>query len=103
MQYVKPLSPQEAVQAFLTHVDNCNSDCSDWYVGAASDPERTMFEYHLVEPRGQYMYCRLASFSDARDAVERCVMEFGTKTGMPFGYRDAIFMYAYRMTNRTRE
>lgn len=103
MQYVKPLSQQEAVQAVVDHVDRCGGDYTDWYVGVASEPERTLFEYHLVEPRGQYMYCRLASFADAQEAAKRCQMQLGTKTGMSFGLRDAIFLYAYRMTNRSRE
>lgn len=103
MQYVKPLSQQEAVQAFLAHADSCGTDYNDWYVGVSDSPERTLFEYHLVDPRGQYMYCRLTSFSDAMEAAERCRMLHGTKSGMPFGRHDAIFMYAYRMTTRTRE
>jgi hypothetical protein len=103
MQYVKPFSQQDAIQAFLTHADSCGGDYSDWYVGVAADPERTLFEYHLVEPRGQYMYCRLASFSDAKEAAERCRLLYGTKSGMPFGWQDAIYLYAYRMTTRTRE
>ena len=104
MLNIDPLDIPQAVKAVADHVDNCESDGREWVVGVSDNPRYSLFIYHLVDEReGQYMWCRLATYVDAREAAELCHGRLGARLLLLHGGKDVIYLYAYRLTNRTRE
>lgn len=98
-----PLTAAQAVQAIISHIDRCGGDYADWYVSMSPNPEHELFTYHLVDPHGQYAYCRCVSYLEARDVVQHLRNIYHVHVGPTWGSGDALYVYAYKMSTRTRE
>ncbi|HSD12900.1 MAG TPA: hypothetical protein VLC10_05045 [Patescibacteria group bacterium] len=98
-----PLTAAQAVQALVSHIDRCGGEYSDWYVSMSANPERDLFQYHLVDPHGQYAYCRCTTFAEARDAVQHLRTFYRVTVGPSWGSGDALYIYAYKMSTTTRD
>lgn len=75
-----------------------------WYVGIASDPQNRLFQDHNVsKENGWWIYQKASSDTDAR-AIEKFFLEQkGTQGGPGGGDSSTCFVYAYRITDHTRE
>jgi hypothetical protein len=98
-----PLTAAQAVQAIVSHMDRCGGEYADWYASMSPNPEHELFIYHLVEPDGQYVYCRCTTFREAQNVLFDLRDRFRVRTGPSWGSGNALFVYAYKMTTRTRE
>lgn len=97
------LTAAQAVQAIVSHIDRCGGEYVDWYVSMSPNPEHELFTFHLVDPGGQYAYCRCVTFAEARSAVQHLRDVYRVHVGPTWGSGDALYVYAYKMTTRTRE
>ncbi|HTM67989.1 MAG TPA: hypothetical protein VL426_01700 [Candidatus Binatia bacterium] len=96
-------SAQASLQ-LIDHIDRCGGVYSDWYVGMTNDPERLLFDYHLVDKRdGQYFYCRMSTYHEARFMIEHLSTVYRVHVGPVYGGADALYVYAFKMTTTTRE
>ena len=98
------LSPtaQSALADITTHIQKCQSVCSRWYAGIATDPRQRLFTDHNVsEHGGTWIFRNAGSESGARE-VEKRLLRKGCKGGCGGG-KNPQSVYAYIITNATRE
>lgn len=98
------LSPtaQAALADITTHIQTRHPHCSSWYAGIATDPRQRLFSDHNVaEKGGIWIYRDAGSEAGAREAEKR-LLQKGCKGG-PGGGASPRYVYAYLITNYTRE
>lgn len=77
---------------------------SNWYVGIAKDPKERLFKDHNVdEKNGSWIY-RKAESREVAERIEKYFIEVHGTQGNPGGGSDeTTFVYAYKVTDSTRE
>lgn len=102
--YQAQLSPtaQKALADITTYIQNHHPSYSQWYAGIATDPRQRLFSDHNVsENGGTWIYSGAGSENEARE-VEKRLLQKGCKGGTGGGVSPQ-HVYAYRITNSTRE
>ena len=75
-----------------------------WYVGTASDPRDQLALLHNVDlERGDYFYVRCTNMGVALAAAHLLRLERGYRGAPSSGGADCVFVYAYAITDDTRE
>jgi hypothetical protein len=94
---------QQIIQEIAAHVQKCGGSYSQWYSGIAADAEARLFNDHNVDKqRDAWIYRQCASSSEARD-IEDYFVQRGMKGGPGGGDSTTKSVYAYKITNSTRE
>lgn len=76
---------------------------AQWYIGIAGDPRDCLFSRHgVVENGGLWIYRDAGNEAIAR-AVEKAFLDAGYTGGGGGGDWTTRHVYAYRITNSTRE
>jgi hypothetical protein len=84
------------------YVQKCGGVYSRWYCGITADPPGRLFGDHNVDRNGVWIY-RTFDTSDEARAIEAHFLELGMKGGGGGGDWTAKVVYAYLITNTTRE
>ncbi len=94
----------EIIKGIDDHINKEGSGYSRWYVGIAADPKQRLFSDHNVSKENAWWIYREAFTDDDAREVEKFFLEQkGTQGGPGGGDKDTRFVYAYRITNTTRE
>ena len=96
-------SKQEIIDEIENHITDCGGGIRNWYVGIAAKPKERLFDDHSVdEEKDAWIYHPASSDSVARD-IEKHFLDKGAKGGSGGGGKNSKFVYAYRISSRTRE
>lgn len=91
------------VQEIADYVGKCGLAYSQWYCGIAAFPESRLFNDHNVDhANGAWIYRTCNSSEEAR-AIEEHFLRLGMQGGGGGGDWNTKAVYAYRITNSTRE
>ncbi len=95
---------QRIYNRIVDFIRKCGSPFSKWNVGITSDPEARLFTEHNVSKKnGSWIY-EDAETADTARAVEKFIIEeHGTQGGTGGGDELSTYVYAYRITNYTKE
>jgi len=91
---------QEIIDDILNHIHKNSTDSDYWYVGITKDIEERLFTFHNVT--SCYIYRQAPSSKIARE-IETYFLELGADGGSGGGDDDSSFVYAYKITNNTKE
>ncbi len=96
-------SINEVARQIEAHIQKCGGAYSSWYCGIASSPRDRLFDDHNVdEKNGCWIYKDAGSESSARQ-IEKHFLDKGCKGGDGGGGYSTRYVYAYKITNSTRE
>lgn len=88
------MSAQNIVDSILQFVGQYPS--ARWYVGITGDLEERLYRYHQVRQHHPYIYVEAFNDAEARLA-EATLLHLGFEGGSGGGYRNTIYVYAFRM------
>jgi hypothetical protein len=92
-----------AAQDIVDYIGKQGGTYSQWYVGVAADGAQRLFnDHHVDRNKDAWIYSPCATSSEAR-AVEQHFLKLGMKGGPGGGDSSTKIVYAYRITNSTRE
>ena len=75
----------------------------DWYVGITEDINERLFNFHKVDKqKAGWVFIRAES-SDTARSIEKYFLDTRKTDGGPGGGDEPEFVYAYRITDYTRE
>ena len=93
----------EIIQQIVAYVQKQGGSYSQWYSGIASDANKRLFNDHNVDKdKDSWIYRHCASSDEAR-AVEDYFIQKGMKGGPGGGDLSTKSVYAYKITNSTKE
>ena len=76
----------------------------NWYTGIAANPRTRLFNDHCVDEKyGNWIYSNELTSQEAREVEEYFVNTLGTKGDVGGGDNNTKFVYAYKITQNTRE
>jgi hypothetical protein len=94
---------QQIAQEIASHVAACGGAYPGWYIGIAADPQQRLFGDHGVHRVNDSWITRpCASSNDAR-VIEQYFLGLGMKGGPGGGDHSTSHIYAYAITQTTRE
>ena len=76
---------------------------SKFYIGITNDIERRLFGEHNVPRNGYWRIHREAINKEHAQAVEEHFLNKGMKGDTGGGTDDSVWVYCYKITNKTRE
>ena len=88
----------EAINEYMQAYDG-----GRWYVGITANPRNRLFNDHGVDEHNGAWIFRQASSAAAAREVEMAYVEAGHAGGPGGGDDTAVFVYAYLITNETRQ
>jgi hypothetical protein len=75
-----------------------------WYIGIAENARERLFNGHNVdEKNGAWIYNQASSSEIAREIEEELIEELETKGGSRGGSDKTDYVYAYQITNETKD
>ena len=93
----------QIIQAIADYVQKHGGSYGQWYCGIAADARKRLFNDHNVdEARDAWIYDTCASSDEAR-AVEDHFVAKGMRGGPGGGDSATKAVYAYKITNSTKE
>ena len=93
----------EIIQEIAAYVQNCGGKYSEWYGGIATDSPKRLFNDHNVDKAKDMWIYRACASSDEARAIEDYFVQRGMKGGPGGGDSTTKSVYAYKITNSTRE
>ena len=103
MSTVSNASETQIIADIDAHIRNCGGTYSAWYCGIASDPRQRLFTDHNVDEKNGAWIIRDCGTDTAARRVEEHFLKKGCKGGGGGGDRTTRYVYAYKITNTTRE
>jgi hypothetical protein len=95
---------QAVANDIVAYVSSGGQPWSRWYVGIASDPRRRLFVDHNVLEQGGLWIYRDAWTEEGARTVEKFFHEtYGAQGDTGGGDSSTRFVYAYLVTNTTKE
>ena len=85
------------------YIQKCGGSYRDWYCGIASDPKKRLFVDHNVDKGNGYWIHRDAGSENTARQIEQYFINKGCKGGGGGGDYSTRHVYAYKITNSTRE
>jgi hypothetical protein len=76
---------------------------SQWYIGIAAAPRQRLFNDHCVTENGGAWIYRECSTSSAAREIEEYFIQLGMQGGPGGGDATTKYVYAYKITQTTRE
>lgn len=95
---------QQIIDAFAKFIHDYGETYYQWYIGIASDPEKRLFNDHMVNRKiDAWKYENAGSEKNAR-AIEKYLIEkFGAQGNTGYGDSSTTYIYAYRISDTTTE
>lgn len=99
------LKAQEIADAIYEHLkkDVDGNNFSKFYIGITNDIERRLFGEHNVPRNGHWRIHREAINKEHAQSVEEHFLNKGMKGDTGGGTDDSVWVYCYKITNKTRE
>ena len=96
---------QQIADAIYEHLkkDVDGYNFSKFYIGITNDIERRLFGEHNVPRNGHWRILREAINKEHAQAVEEHFLNKGMKGDTGGGTDDSVWVYCYKITNKTRE
>ena len=96
---------QQIADAIYEHLnkDVDGYNFSKFYIGITNDIERRLFGEHNVPRNGHWRIHREAINKEHAQAVEEHFLNKGMKGDTGGGTDDSVWVYCYKITNKTRE
>lgn len=86
-----------------TYIKRFRKPYSDWYVGITADPQKRLFQEHNVdEKNGAWIYETAKTDTVARE-IEEFFLDIGANGGPGGGDENTCSIYAYLITNTTKQ
>ena len=76
---------------------------SSWYIGITNNPNNALFVRHNVQRVDPWAHFRCLNAQIARKVEEYLLLTLGAQGDTGGGDDDSIYVYAYKITNRTNE
>ena len=97
-------SAQEVYNEIMDYINNTGVNYNNWYVGIAANSEARLFSDHNVSKNnGQWVYIEALDEDTARKVEKFIITTHKTKGGSGGGDASTINVYAYVITDSTRE
>lgn len=96
-------TPNQIVADIDGYIRQSGRPYSEWYVGIASNPRDRLFVDHCVSETSDHWIFRDAGTDSAARAIEQAFFKAGCRGGPGGGDHTTTFVYAYFITNSTRE
>lgn len=93
----------QIIQDISTYVTNGGGSYSQWYIGIAAVPRDRLFTDHNVSEKNDLWIHDTCSTSDEARAIEDYFVAKGMKGGPGGGDATTKSVYAYKITNSTKE
>lgn len=99
------LKAQEIVDAIYEHLKNDvdGNNFSKFYIGITNDIERRLFGEHNVPRNGHWRIHLEAINKEHAQAVEEHFLNRGMQGDTGGGFEDSVWVYCYKISNKTRE
>ncbi len=93
------------ISDFKNYIGSYLTSWTNWYVGIASSPETRLFTDHSVDRQSdKWVYSMPCINADsARKVEEYLIKTFNAKGDVGGGDNDTKYVYAYLITNHSRE
>lgn len=75
----------------------------DWYIGIAKKPRERLFRDHNVSEQVDLWIYRQANSDTVAREIENFFLAKGCKGGDGGGDHSTVYVYAYKITSKTRE
>ena len=99
----KKVNVQEGISFIKSYMGN-NPVYRDWYVGITKDIKGRLFDFHKVDKdKSGWVFVTAESEDTARKIERYFVDTCNTDGGTGGGNDDSDIVYAYRITNYTKE
>ena len=98
------MNNQQIVDDIVSHITKNGGNFPGWYVGIAADPRARLFKDHnVMEVGGKWIFAPAQSNQDARNVEEYLINRYKTKGDVGGGDDLTVFVYAYPITQSTKE
>ena len=99
------LTAQQIADAIYEHLkkDVDGNNYGKFYIGITNDIDRRLFCEHNVPRNGHWRIHREAINKEHAQAVEEHFLAKGMKGDTGGGTDDSVWVYCYKITNKTRE
>jgi hypothetical protein len=97
-------SVQQIKFEILGHIKEFGSNFNDWFVGISSDPNKALFEQHLVDKKKDiWLYKQAVSFAACKTIQTYFIMNLKTD-GSPVldGSEDTDCIYLFKKSKKTK-
>jgi hypothetical protein len=95
---------QEVYDFIMNHINSTGISYNRWYVGIATSPRTRLFTDHNVsEQNDKWVYKDAGTDTVARQVEEYIINTHKTQGDTGGGDKSTTFVYAYVITNTTRE
>jgi hypothetical protein len=95
---------QEIIDAFVKFIHDFGGTYYQWYIGIASDPEKRLFNDHMVDRKNDtWKYENAGSEKNARTIEKYLMDKFGAQGDAGGGDSNTTYVYVYRISDTTRE
>jgi len=100
-----PKTKQEIIDEIKVHIESEKGPFNTWYIGITNDANRRLFEeneHNVSKENGWWIYRSSGTKEIAQD-IEKYFLELGLKGGTGGGTEDSIIVYAYKITEDTKQ
>ena len=98
------MNNQQIVNEIVMYIQNNGNNFLNWYVGIASDPRIRLFNDHCVQEKGGcWIFRSSLSSEDARIIENYIIDKYHTKGDIGGGSENSNFVYAYKITESTKQ
>ena len=95
---------QNIIDAFVKFIHDYGETYYQWYIGITADPEKRLFNDHMVNRKNDaWKYENAGSEKNARTIEKYLIDKFGAQGDTENGDSSATYIYAYRISDTTKE
>ena len=95
---------QNIIDAFVKFIHDYGETYYQWYIGITADPEKRLFNDHMVNRKNDaWKYENTGSEKNARTIEKYLIDKFGAQGDIASDNSSATYIYAYRISDTTKE
>ena len=95
---------EQILEEISGHINKQGGPASAWYVGITGDLEQRLHGFHQVPKENHWFMTRQAESAETAREIERSFVEqIGTDGGTGGGDDESTWVYAYLITDKTKE
>jgi hypothetical protein len=94
-------SEKETIAKFVDYIKKCGGNFHEWYIGIASDVEKSLFDEHIVDRGSKWIQADCGSEESAREIVRYFIDNYSMQGGG--GDASTTCVYAYEIDLSTVE
>ena len=93
----------DIINEIITHMNSFGGEFSKWYCGITEDGRRRLFDEHNVSEDSGIYIAKTATDKTAAEMIEKYFLDQGCQGAPGGGNENSRIVYAYRITNTTKE